>query len=314
MGVGRREMTRLGISRSRLQGDSMRVAALLVRVFAVCIAFGAAALPAPSNADQLEPTPRIGVMPLANPTLAESLRQGLADLGYIEGRNLVIEWRRSAITNDKLRSIAEDLARSKVRVIVAVGSPQARAALQATTIPVVFISGDPIGAGFASNLAHPDGNSTGLSLLTVELNPKRLEYLQQVAPATRRVLYLMNSSNPLDAEAFGEAQKAARALGLQLVTLDARDTSELDLAVRGISRGTADTLLVSADLSLLSNKAKITQAARKAKLPAMYPWREYHDGGALMTYGPDLKDAMRRLATYVDRILKGAKVSELALT
>ena len=286
---------------------------MIARLFALSIAVSATLPSAPTRADQLATTQRIGVMPLANSTLTDALRQGLAELGYVEGQNLLIEWGRSAITDEKLRSLAADLARAKVDVIVAVGSPQARAAQQATSTPVVFISGDPIGAGFAASLARPGGNSTGLSLVTVELNPKRLEFLQQVAPGARRIAYLMNSSNPLDAKALREAQQAARALGVQLVKLDARSTSELDVAVRGISRSTADALLASADLSLLSNKAKITQAARKAKLPAMFPWKEYHDEGALMTYGPDLKDAMRRLALYVDKILRGAKPADLPI-
>lgn len=269
----------------------------------------------PAHADPMPNIPRIGVLiPPANWSLEEGLRDGLRGLGYIEGQNIVIEWRRSAGTTEELRSLATDLAHSKVNVIVASGSPAARAALGATTMPVVFLVGDPVGSGFAASLARPGGNGTGLSVLSTELYPKRLEFLHQLAPRARRIVFLMNSSNPAVGTPLLDAtQKAARTLGVQIVTLDARNAGELDAALRAIPRSAADGILVAADLFFLANKSKIALAVRKAKLPAMFPLKEYHEDGALMSYGANYKDAMLRAARYVDKILKGAKPSELPI-
>jgi putative ABC transport system substrate-binding protein len=243
----------------------------------------------------------------------EGLRQGLRELGYIEGRNLTIE-RRIAGTNDALQSGVADLARSRVDLIVAFGTPAARAALSATsTIPVVFLSGDPVGTGLAASLARPGANVTGVSSLSTELMSKRLELLQQIAPRIRRVILLGNPSNPLNPGVLEEAQKAARTLRIHMIALDARNADELDAALRGIQRGAADAFVVSSDYLFLANRAKIAEAVIKAKLPAIFPWRDYHDAGVLMSYGANLKEIGRRAAIYVDKILKGAKPEELPI-
>jgi putative ABC transport system substrate-binding protein len=193
--------------------------------------------------------------------LEEPLRVGLRRHGYLEGKNLIIEWRRSLETEQEFRTHAADLARAKADVIVAIGSPAAQAALNATTVPVVFLAGDPVAAGFAASLARPGGNATGLSVLSADLYPKRLELLHQLAPRAPRIGYLMNSSNP-SKQLRPEMRQAAHALGVELVTLDARNPAELETAIRAIHRGAADAILVSADLLFLSNKAKIADAVR----------------------------------------------------
>ena len=221
------------------------------------------------------------------------LRDGLRDLGYIEGKSILIEWRRvlgtSAETNEELRSLVASLARSKVDLIVVFSTPAARAALQITKVPVLFVVGDPVGTGLAASLARPGGQGTGVSMLMPEMASKRMELLRQVAPGIHRIVFLINSANPLNARMLEEAQRTARTLGVELVSLDARNANELDIALRTMSRSAAEGLLVSPDLFFLANRAKITQAVRKAKLPAIYPYKEYHDDGALMSYGADVR-------------------------
>jgi putative tryptophan/tyrosine transport system substrate-binding protein len=192
-------------------------------------------------------------------------------------------------------------------------TPAARAALQGTTVPVVFVAGDPVGTGLAASLARPGGRGTGVSMLMPEMASKRMELLRQVAPGIHRIIFLMNSSNPLNARMLEEEQRTARTLGVELVSLDARDANELDVALHAMPRSAAGGVLVSPDLFFLANRAKVTQAVRKAKLPAIYPYKEYHDAGALMSYGANVKEANRKAAVYVDKILKGAKPSELPI-
>ena len=274
-----------------------------------------ALLSAPARADQPPAIHRIGVLmpPLAT-SPEEGLRQGLRELGYVEGKSILIEWRRSAATGEQLQLLATDLAKSKVDLIVAVGAPAARAALAATTLPVVLAPvGDAVGSGFAASLARPGGNSTGVSVESTELIAKRLELLRVLAPRVARIVFLMNSSNPIGARTLESAQQAARMLHVQLVTLDARNAGELDAALRALPRSEAGGVLVSADFLFLANKAKIASAMRKARLPAIVALKEYHDDGVLMSYGVDLKEAMHRAAVYVDKILNGAKPSEIPI-
>ncbi len=286
-----------------------------MRGLSIGFVIGAAMLSAPAPSDQSSAVPRIGVLiPPANAPLEEGLRDGLRGLGYLDGKNIVIEWRRSAGTAKELEALAAGLARSKVDLIVASGSPAARAALAATTLPVVFAPvGDPVAAGFALSLARPGGNGTGVSTLSADLIPKRLEFLRLVAPRARRIVYLINPSNPVGARQLEEAQEAARTLGVELVPLTARNPDEIDAALRAIPRSNAGGVLVTADLMFLTNKAKVARAIREAKLPAMVPNTEYRDDGVLMSYGPNLKDVLRRAAVYVDKILRGAKPAEIPI-
>jgi ABC-type uncharacterized transport system substrate-binding protein len=290
------------------------VSAVLAIVHSVIysVVMGATLLSGLAWADQPS-IARIGVITAGpeNSPWQESLRDGLRELGYIEGKNIVIEWRRPLGTDEELRSVASQLAGAKVELIVAFSTPAAGAALRATTVPVVFVAGDPVAAGLAASLARPGGHGTGVSMLNRELAGKRMELLQQVAPDIRRIVFLMNPSNPLDARMLEEAQKAARTLSVELETLRARNADDLDVALSALPRSTADGLLVANDLFLVVNRAKIAQAVRKAKLPAIFPFKEYHDAGALMSYGPTTREATRAVAVYVDKILKGAKPSEL---
>jgi ABC-type uncharacterized transport system substrate-binding protein len=267
-----------------------------------------------SAATQSSSVRRIGVLnPFPSSSLDEGLRDGIQKAGYIEGRTILIDWRRSTAPEEELRSLASDMARARVDLIVAIGSPAARAALQVTTVPVVFVSGDPVGAGFAANLARPGGNGTGVSVLTPELEPKRLELLHVLVPQARRIGYLVNLSNPLASGIMADLQTAARKLGLQIETFDAPTVRKLDTALDAIKRNPPDALIVSSEAYFLTYKAKVAQAVRNAKIPAIFTYREYVAAGALVSYGPSLKQIGGLLAVYVDKILRGAKPADLAI-
>jgi putative ABC transport system substrate-binding protein len=278
------------------------------------VAIGIALL---STLAQANPPPRrIGVlMPqLTTSAVEEGLREGLSRLGYVEGENLIVEWRRFAGTPGELRSSAANLARANVDLIVAVGSQAAHAALAATALPVVFtLVGDPVATGFAASLANPGGHGTGVATLSTELVAKRLELLHQIVPRGERILYLMNSSSPIHTPQLEAAQRAAETLGLKLVPLDARNSGELDTALRAFPRSGADGLLIAGELLFLVHKVKVAEAIHKAKLPATVSTKENLGNGVLMAYGPNVRDMARRAAVYVDRILKGAKPADLPI-
>jgi putative ABC transport system substrate-binding protein len=243
----------------------------------------------------------------------DALRNGLRDLGYIEGKTIIIEWPQSHGNENELLPIANQLASADVNLVVALGTPAARAALQGTSVPVVFLAGDPVGTGLAASLAHPDGRSTGVSMLNTELAGKRVELLRQLAPGLRRVVFLMNPSNPLDVKILEEARKAAQRRGLKVSTLEARNAIELDAALRAMPRQASTGLLVSPDPFLMENRTMIAYTVRTTNLPAIYPYKENHDAAVLMSYGPSLVKGAYKLAGYIDKILRGAKPSELAI-
>jgi ABC-type uncharacterized transport system substrate-binding protein len=284
------------------------------RALFTCGLFATIVSALPASADQPSPAPRIGVLdPQGASPFEEYLRKGLRELGYAEGQNITIEWRRGAATQEEMRAQAADLARLNVDLIVAIGSPATRAALEATAKPIVMQVGDPVLAGFAASLARPGGRATGVSIQTTDLNQKRLELLRQLAPHARRVVYLNNLSNPLAVSDLAEMQKSARTLGVKLLTISASNDAEIDAALQALRKSAADGVVVTADLTLLANRAKVARAVREAKLPAVFPFREYHDVGALMSYSPNQVEVFRRAATYVDRILKGANPAELPI-
>jgi putative ABC transport system substrate-binding protein len=279
------------------------------------VVLAAALLSLPAAAGQPPTVARIGVLnpQTASASLEDALRQGLSQLGYVEGKNIVIEWRRAADTPEAMRALATDLANSRVDLIVAMGSPATRAALDATTTPIVFFVGDPVASHFAVSLARPGGNATGVSVVYTELITKHLELLRELVPKARRIIVLTNLSNPGAPPGQQKLQQAAAKLGVQLQTLTASNAAEIDVAIRSISHKSGDAVLVSGDLFFLANRNKIAQAVRKARLPAMFPFKQYHEAGVLMSYGPDYDAGMSQVATYVDRILKGAKPSELPI-
>jgi len=260
--------------------------------------------------------PRIGFLtplPESGPD-REGFRQGLRELGYVEGKNINVEWRR-ADTIQQAQALADGLINAKVDVIVASGTPAADAAMRATaTIPVVFANiGDPVASGFAASLARPGRNGTGVSIDSTELQPKRVELLHQLAPRARRITYLVNSSNPIAAKVFKEAETAARTLGVRLQTLDARNGRELDIVLQTLEKNPPEAVLVGGDLMYLANKGKVAAAVRKTRIPAIFPFDAFHEDGALMSFGPSLREAGRLAAVYVDKILKGAKPPELPI-
>jgi putative tryptophan/tyrosine transport system substrate-binding protein len=285
------------------------------RGLALAVLIGAVHAHSSVHADSPQAIPRIGMLlpQLADAPLGDGLREGLRELGYIEGKTFVLESRPPGSTPEALRSLAADLAHSKVDLIVVFSTPASRAALDATTLPIVFLAGDPVASGLAASLARPGGNATGVSLVTTELTAKRLELLRLSAPKARRFILLTNSANPTTALQLEAAQERARTLGVQLIPLDARNASELDAALARIAQSGAGGVVVSAELLFLGNRAKIARTLRETRLPAIFPATEYHDAGVLMSYGPSLKQAMRRVAVYVDKILRGARPSDLPI-
>jgi putative ABC transport system substrate-binding protein len=252
----------------------------------------------------------------ARPHLREAFLQGLRDLGYVEGRNVVIEYRAAERKLERLPALAAELVALKVDVIVASGTLAALAAKQATrTLPIVFSpSGDPVGSGLVTSLARPGGNVTGLSALAPELVGKRLELLKQAVPGVSRVAVLWQPG------AFGErtekdmlkgADVAARALVVQLQFVEARGPADFDRAFSDMTRARAGALTGLTSNMFVSERRRLVDLAAKNRLPAVYSVREFVDAGGLMAYGPNLVDLYRRAATYVDRILKGAKPGDL---
>jgi putative ABC transport system substrate-binding protein len=260
--------------------------------------------------------PRIGFLtpvPESGPD-REGFRQGLLELGYVEGKNILIDW-RSGETGHELLALAKVLVKRNVIVIVTTGGIATRAAMQSTaTIPVVFAgAGDPVAGGFAASLAKPGRNGTGVSVFATELYPKRLELLHQLAPKARRITWLLNSSNPLTPRFLEESEVAARKLGIRLQALDARNTRELDAVLQTLDKNPPEAILVGGDLLYLAHKESVAAAVRKSGVPAIFTSEGYHEHGALMSYGPSLREAGRLAAVYVDKILKGAKPSELPI-
>jgi putative ABC transport system substrate-binding protein len=260
--------------------------------------------------------PRIGFLTQLPESGAdrEGFRQGLRELGYIEGKSINIEWRR-AHTGQESLALADGLVKEKVDVIVASGTPAADAAMRATaTIPVVFANiGDPVTSGFVASLARAGRNGTGVSIDSTELYPKRVEFLHQLAPKAKRITYLVNSSNPIAARMLEETKIAARTLGIRLQILDARNAVELDAVLQTLRKNSPEAILVGGDGLYLANKGKVAATVRKTRTPAMFPYDDYHEHGALMSYGPSLSEAGRLAAGYVDKILKGATPSGLPI-
>jgi putative ABC transport system substrate-binding protein len=244
----------------------------------------------------------------------EAFRHSLRELGWIEGQNIALELRYAEEGTDpeRLPALAADLVQLNVDVIVTVGGTT-RVAQDATrTIPIVIAGGsDPVAAGFVASLARPGGNITGLAGLGAELSGKRLEILMQAVPQISRLALLLNPTN-LDAAYFRETQVAAQALGVALQVLEVRRPDEIASAFAAMQRAGADALLLLPEPRLLEHHiGDITTLALQSRLPAMYPWRMYVEAGGLMSYGISLREWYRRAATYVDKILKGAKPGDL---
>ncbi len=283
------------------------------------VTLGLLAAPLAAPAEQPGKVFRIGILgnvPLTDPEGARlwgAFIQGLRDLGYVEGQNIMIEHRYSEGKYERLPDLAADLVRLKVDVIVAPATNPVLAAKQATrTIPIVMTgSEDAVGSGLVASLARPGGNVTGLSTLAPEIVGKQLELLKEIVPRVSRVAVLWNPTNRVHPLSLGEAKVAARSLGVQLQILEARGPEEFESAFATMTRERASALLVLHDGMFLLHPTRIADLAAKSRLPAMYQLREHVDAGGLMVYGPSLRDNFRRAATYVDKILKGAKPADL---
>jgi putative ABC transport system substrate-binding protein len=278
------------------------------------------AAPLAAQAQQGAKIARIGYLSLnlaADPIVQEAFRQGLRDLGYVEGRNLVIEYRDAEGKVERLPALAAELVALKVDVIVVpTSTPAAVAAKQATrTLPIVFIgTADPVASGLVTSLARPGGNVTGLSNLAPELVAKWLELLKQALPGVIRVAALWQPGilgERTEKDMLTRAEVAAQALGVRLQIVEARGPADLDRAFSDMTRARAGALTVLPSNMFLREHRRLVDLAAKHRLPAVYTVKEYVDAGGLMAYGPNLADVFRRAATYVDKILKGANPGDL---
>ena len=272
-----------------------------------------------AEAQQPEQIARIGrLSPLsasADAPVREGLRQGLRDLGWVEGQNLTIENRFAEGNVRRLPELAAELVRLKVDVIVTGSVPAAAAAKSATaTIPIVMVmTGDPVASGLVASLSRPGGNLTGMTLLGLELSAKRLGLLKEAVPDATRIAVLLDPTFPDSGPSLKRLEGAAQALGVQLRIQEVRDPSEFEKVFAMMSRERAGALMVQTDPVLYTYRRRIVELVAKSRLPAMYAMREYMDAGGLMFYGASLPDMHRRAATYVDKILKGARLGDLPI-
>ena len=275
--------------------------------------------PLAAEAQQAGQAARIGYLAAnltVSPHMTEAFRQGLRDLGYVDGRSVVIEYRDAEGKYDRLPARAAELVALKVDVIVAADTPAALAAKQATrTLPIVFIgAGDPVTIGLVTSLARPGGNVTGLSLLAPELVGKRLELLKQAVPGVGRVAALWQPGfvgERTEKDMLKEVEVTARALGVRLQFVEARGPADFDRAFSDMTRARADALTVLGSAMFANERRRVVDLAAKNRLPGVYGFREYVDAGGLMAYGPNVADLFQRAATYADKILKGAKPGDL---
>ncbi|HEX9901083.1 MAG TPA: ABC transporter substrate-binding protein [Candidatus Methylomirabilis sp.] len=286
------------------------------RILVVILTLGILATPVPTEAQQSAKVPRIGWLSIASRTpavshLIEAFWQGLRELGYVEGQNIAIEYRFAEGRPERLPEFAAQLVALKVDIIVTPNPAGTQAAREATrTIPIVILGvADPVGSGLVASLSRPGGNITGLT--SPVMWGKRLELLKETVPKASRVAVLRNPTNPETADMSRDVGGAARALGVQLQVLDVRVPIELDSAFARMTRDRAGALLVTGDTLFTLHREQIAVLAIKRRLPAISWAREFAEAGLLMAYGRSLPYEFRRAATYVDKILKGAKPADL---
>ena len=269
----------------------------------------------PVEAQQQAKIPRIGYLGGNSPnSRSEAFRQGLRELGYVEGKNIVIEWRHHDGKVDRLPALAAQLVRLKVDIIITVGAPAARAAKAATlTIPIVMMQvGDAVASGFVASLARPGGNITGLSTLAPELSGKRLELLKEIIPKLSRVAVFGTSTSPDNTPALREVEIAAKAFGVKLQYQDILSPKDFESAFRAAGKGHAEAVLhLVAGGATAGRQTEFAELAVKSRLPVIYGTRGNVEAGGLMSYGANQNDLDRRAATYVDKILKGRTPADL---
>ena len=287
------------------------------REFVVLLWASAAAWPFAARAQQPTKVPRIGFLRFgpasANADRIEALRTGLRQLGYVEGKNITIEF-RFAERIEVLRELADDLARAGVDIIFATGSTELEAARQATkTIPIVFAThADPVGVGHVASLARPGANITGLSILLTELVAKELEILKEAVPQATRIGVLFSPSAPSHRPAVLALETAAERLGVQLVMVPVRTVEDFEGVFSTMSREHVGGFL-AVTAPIFSHRTRLADLALKHRLPGMFAGREYVEAGGLISYAADVNDLTRRAATYIDKILRGAKPADLPI-
>jgi putative tryptophan/tyrosine transport system substrate-binding protein len=295
--------------KSKIQNRELVGAVAIVIAFAMC---GAVA-----QAQQPRKIPRIGFLIVSslssNTARTEAFRQGLRELGYVEGKNIIIEWRSADGKVDRVPALATELMRLKPDVIVTAGPAATGPAKEATlTIPIIMAQDtDPVGNGFVASLARPGGNVTGLSSLSPELSGKQLELLKEIVSKISRIAVLGNSTRPGNSQALREMEIAAGAFKVQVEYLDVLHSKDIEPAFRVASKGHANAVLLLGNPVATSNRTQIVALAVKNRLPAIYDRPEFVEDGGLMTYSVSQNDLYRRAATYVDKILKGTKPADL---
>ena len=295
-----------------------RIVAWSMRLGTLALGFILLSTPLAAEAQQPSRVWRIGLLSSASSSAGvdrlEAFKQGLRALGYVEGRNLTIEYRWAEGRDDRLPALAADLVRLRVDIIVTQGTlATVEARKVSPTTPVVFaVAGNPVAAGLVGSLTRPGGNVTGLAVMGAETTGKRLELLREAVPGVTRVVALWNPGNDSSEPELRATEVAARTLGMQLQSVEVRDARELDLAFAAMTRQRAGALIVLSDSLLFGQRMRIADLAVQNRLPAIAWTKEFADHGRLlMVYGPNVAEMHRRAATYVDKIFKGAKPADL---
>jgi putative ABC transport system substrate-binding protein len=289
------------------------------REFITLVGGAAAAWPVAAGAQQPGKMARIGVLLAGTPASfaprAEAFREGLQDLGYVEGKTIAIEWRWGEDRTERLPDLAAELVRLNVDAIVTGGTPAAKALKAATrTIPIVMaIIGDPVAVGLVDSLSRPGGNATGFSIVAPDLSGKRLEALKEMVAGISSVAVMLSAANPQSQVELGEMQAAARRLGLELHPIQVSAEHSVERAFDEMRRSSVQGLIVLTDAILYSQRGRIVALAAESRLPAVYFFRDFVDAGGLMSYAPSDTDLFRRAATYVDRILRGSNPADLPI-
>ena len=308
-------------SESVLWDSGHRGTHMIAKAFIIVVAFTLSVLitPSASQAQHRGHVPRVGYLGTSSaslePELVKAFREGLRDRGYVEGQNIVIEYRWAEGNYQRFPDLVADLVKLKVDLILTTGTPGALAAKRATqTIPIVMaFTGDAVATGLVSSLARPGGNLTGLTAMNPDLEGKRLEILRELLPKLVTVVVLLNTSNPFSAIQAEQTKISARALGIQLQPIELQRPEDFKDAFARVARQRPDAITMVADRFLLAHRTQIVDFIAKTRLPAMYPYRDFVVAGGLMSYAPSYEDLIRRSATYVDKILRGAKPSDLPI-
>jgi len=281
---------------------------------AVVLIVSLVVVPRAATAQPVKKVPQVGFLVMArNPGVEDAFPRGLRDLGYVEGRDIVLEWRSAEGRSDRMPALAAQLVQLGVAVIVAAGPEARRAAMETTsTTPIVVVGGsDPVAEGWAASLAHPGANATGFTATHPEMNGKKLELLRETIPGLVRVALIWDLSGAGSSSLIESSRTTARSLGLDLQIIEARQPTDLESGFRQAIRNRRQAVSVVETAMVFAHRTEIAERARKARLPTIGEWKPSAKAGLLMSYGADLSDLLRRAATYVDKILKGAKPADL---